>query len=57
VTTSSLAVQTPVEFDVTEVVPSPVVLTVAVMPPPMAPEAGRFEMVGVVGGPRTVLVA
>ena len=40
---------TPVEFEVTDVAPSPVVLTTAVKPPPVVPLAGRFEMVGVVG--------
>jgi len=42
-------VHTPVEFDVTDVAPSPVVLTAAVKPPPSVPLAGRFEMDGVVG--------
>ena len=37
------------EFEVTDVVPSPVVLTVAVNPSPNVPPAGRFEMTGVVG--------
>jgi hypothetical protein len=39
-------VQTEVELEVTEVVPSPVVSTVAVNPPPTVPLAGRLEMVG-----------
>jgi hypothetical protein len=42
-------VHTPVEFEVTDVVPSPVVLTVAVKPPPNVPLAGRFEMEGALG--------
>ena len=41
--------QTPAEFDVTDVAPSPVVLTVAVKPPPLIALAGRFEMDGVLG--------
>ena len=35
--------------EVTEVVPSPVVETEAVKPPPSVPDAGRLEMTGVVG--------
>ena len=43
--------QTPVEFDVTDLTPSPVVLTVAVKPPPKVPLLGRFEIDGVLGVP------
>src|SRR5580700_3379543 len=42
-------VQTAVEFDVTETVPSPVVDTAAVKPPPYVPLAGRSEMAGALG--------
>ena len=41
--------QTPVELEVTVLVPSPVVATVAVKPPPKTPLAGMLEIVGVVG--------
>ena len=41
--------QTPVEFEVTDLVPSPVVATVAVKPPPEVPLEGRFEIDGVLG--------
>jgi hypothetical protein len=44
-----LAVQILVEFDVTEVTPSPVVVTTAVNPPPSVPLVGKFEMVGTLG--------
>jgi hypothetical protein len=39
-------VQILVELEVTDVTPSPVVLTVAVNLPPTVPLAGRLEMVG-----------
>ena len=41
--------QTAGVVDVTDFVPSPLVLTVAVNPPPKVPLVGRFVMVGVVG--------
>ena len=43
------AVQMLVELDVTDLVPSPVVATVAVKPPPLVPLEGRFEIDGVLG--------
>ena len=39
--------------DVTNLVPSPFVLTIAVKLPPTAPFAGRLLMTGVVGAPQT----
>ena len=47
-----LTVQTAVELEVTETVPSPVVSTVAVNPPMVAFD-GRLEMVGVLGTARS----
>ena len=43
------------EFEVTDLVPSPVVATVAVNPPPNVPLAGRFEIDGVDGAARLTL--
>jgi hypothetical protein len=42
-------VQTPVVELVTDVVPSPLVMTVGVKEPPNVPELGRFDTDGVVG--------
>ncbi|MBV8080973.1 MAG: hypothetical protein JO186_11445 [Actinobacteria bacterium] len=44
VTASPETVQTPVELDVIEIVPSPFVPTVAVKLPPNTPLDGRFEI-------------
>ena len=41
--------QTMVVEEVTDRAPSPFVLTIALKPPPNAPIAGRFVMIGVVG--------
>jgi hypothetical protein len=46
---SPLAVHTLVELEVTDLMPSPLVLTVALNLPPTVPVEGRFEMVGVLG--------
>ena len=44
--------QTVAELEVTEVDPSPVVVTVAANPTPEVPLGGRLEMFGVVGTAR-----
>jgi hypothetical protein len=49
VTTRPLTVQIDAAFEVTEVVPSPVVLTVALKVPPTTADVGRLVMVGVDG--------
>jgi hypothetical protein len=48
-------VHTLVELEVTDLVPSPLVLTVALNLPPTVPLEGRFEMVGVLGVARPTL--
>jgi hypothetical protein len=55
VTTPPLSVQSLVELSVTDVAPSPLVLTVGVKLPPTVTEPGMFEIVGVVGVPWPML--
>jgi hypothetical protein len=50
-------VQTLVELEVTDLVPSPLVLTTALNLPPTVPLEGRFVMVGILGVARTTLNA
>jgi hypothetical protein len=50
-------VQTLVELEVTDLVPSPLVLTTALNLPPTMPLEGRFEMVGIRGVARLTLNA
>jgi hypothetical protein len=52
---SPLALHTPVELEVTDLMPSPLVLTVALNLPLTVPVEGRFEMVGILGVARPTL--
>jgi hypothetical protein len=49
--------QTLVELEVTDLVPSPLVLTRALNLPPTVPLGGRFEIVGIRGVARPTLNA
>jgi hypothetical protein len=55
-TAKPFAAQTLGVFVVTDLAPSPLVLTDAVNPPPMMARAGRFETDGVRGTSRTLTV-